>query len=129
MPAARTGSACINAATLALEDAGIPMRYIVISCSAGYLNTTPVLGQLTSSIFGANKLIRLLMFVLPYLELVGLKYVVNHTLLSFPFLSHFDDIVYKAIKLFPYRTLVFTEEKLLEKWLTTACYWRWWLEK
>ncbi|KAK8685525.1 hypothetical protein V6N13_041525 [Hibiscus sabdariffa] len=58
MPAARTGSACINAATLALEDAGIPMRYIVISCSAGYLNTTPVLGQLTSSIFGANKLIR-----------------------------------------------------------------------
>ncbi|KAL6618804.1 hypothetical protein ACP70R_033943 [Stipagrostis hirtigluma subsp. patula] len=32
-----TRSACINAATLALADAGIPMRDIVTSCSAGYL--------------------------------------------------------------------------------------------
>ncbi|WVY93910.1 hypothetical protein V8G54_032998 [Vigna mungo] len=35
-----TRSACINAATLALADAGIPMRDLVTSCSAGYLNST-----------------------------------------------------------------------------------------
>lgn len=40
-----TRSACINAATLALSDAGIPMRDIVTSCSAGYLNGTPLLGS------------------------------------------------------------------------------------
>nr|GMC58337.1 exosome complex component RRP41 homolog [Ipomoea batatas]GMC68517.1 exosome complex component RRP41 homolog [Ipomoea batatas] len=40
-----TRSACINAATLALADAGIPMRDIVTSCSAGYLNSTPLLGK------------------------------------------------------------------------------------
>ena len=39
-----TRSACINAATLALADAGIPMRDLVTSCSAGYLNSTPLLG-------------------------------------------------------------------------------------
>ncbi|KAF9617760.1 hypothetical protein IFM89_038522, partial [Coptis chinensis] len=38
-----TRSACINAATLALADAGIPMRDIVTSCSAGFLNSTPLL--------------------------------------------------------------------------------------
>ncbi|XWS76920.1 hypothetical protein CRYUN_Cryun01aG0218900 [Craigia yunnanensis] len=38
-----TRSACINAATLALADAGIPMRDIVTSCSAGYLNSIPLL--------------------------------------------------------------------------------------
>ncbi|GLT46616.1 hypothetical protein SLA2020_203600 [Shorea laevis] len=38
-----TRSACINAATLALADAGIPMRDIVTSCSAGYLNSTALL--------------------------------------------------------------------------------------
>ncbi|GMP61229.1 hypothetical protein CsSME_00023771 [Camellia sinensis var. sinensis] len=38
-----TRSACINAATLALADAGIPMRDLVTSCSAGYLNSTPLL--------------------------------------------------------------------------------------
>lgn len=41
-----TRSACINAATLALADAGIPMRDLVTSCSAGYLNSTPLLGKL-----------------------------------------------------------------------------------
>lgn len=41
---AGTRSACINAATLALADAGIPMRDLVTSCSAGYLNSTPLLG-------------------------------------------------------------------------------------
>ncbi|KAH0459790.1 hypothetical protein IEQ34_010453 [Dendrobium chrysotoxum] len=40
---ARTRSACINAATLALADAGIPMRDLVTSCSAGYLCSTPLL--------------------------------------------------------------------------------------
>ncbi|KAB2625396.1 exosome complex component RRP41-like [Pyrus ussuriensis x Pyrus communis] len=38
-----TRSACINAATVALSDAGIPMRDLVTSCSAGYLNSTPLL--------------------------------------------------------------------------------------
>nr|XP_017233568.1 PREDICTED: exosome complex component RRP41 homolog [Daucus carota subsp. sativus] len=38
-----TRSACINAATLALADAGIPMHDLVTSCSAGYLNSTPLL--------------------------------------------------------------------------------------
>ncbi|OEL28831.1 Exosome complex component RRP41-like protein [Dichanthelium oligosanthes] len=38
-----TRSACINAATLALANAGIPMRDIVTSCSAGYLCSTPLL--------------------------------------------------------------------------------------
>ncbi|KAM0886122.1 hypothetical protein ACQ4PT_029893 [Festuca glaucescens] len=38
-----TRSACINAATLALADAGIPMKDIVTSCSAGYLCSTPLL--------------------------------------------------------------------------------------
>ncbi|KAK2650130.1 hypothetical protein Ddye_017619 [Dipteronia dyeriana] len=38
-----TRSACINAATLAVADAGIPMCDLVTSCSAGYLNSTPLL--------------------------------------------------------------------------------------
>ncbi|XP_026390437.1 exosome complex component RRP41 homolog [Papaver somniferum] len=38
-----TRPACINAATLALADAGIPMRDLATSCSAGYLNGTPLL--------------------------------------------------------------------------------------
>ncbi|KAI3986592.1 hypothetical protein MKX01_014130 [Papaver californicum] len=33
----------INAATLALAHAGIPMRDLATSCSAGYLNNTPLL--------------------------------------------------------------------------------------
>ncbi|CAI5506886.1 unnamed protein product [Closterium sp. Naga37s-1] len=38
-----TRSACINAATLALCHAGIPMRDLVTSCASGYLNATPLL--------------------------------------------------------------------------------------
>ncbi|KAL0805935.1 hypothetical protein Bca101_098426 [Brassica carinata] len=39
-----TRSACIiNAATLVLADAGVPMRDLSVSCSAGYLNSTPLL--------------------------------------------------------------------------------------
>nr|KYP51342.1 Exosome complex exonuclease RRP41 [Cajanus cajan] len=38
-----TRSTCINAATLALAYAGIPMRPLVTSYSAGYLNSTPLL--------------------------------------------------------------------------------------
>ncbi|KAJ7533225.1 hypothetical protein O6H91_13G038500 [Diphasiastrum complanatum] len=38
-----TRSACINAAALALADAGIPMRDLVASCAAGFLNNTPLL--------------------------------------------------------------------------------------
>eukprot|EP01103_Thecamoeba_quadrilineata_P000805 TRINITY_DN10708_c0_g1_i1.p1 TRINITY_DN10708_c0_g1~~TRINITY_DN10708_c0_g1_i1.p1 ORF type:complete len:248 (-),score=34.87 TRINITY_DN10708_c0_g1_i1:37-780(-) len=36
-------SVAINAATLAIIDAGIPMREIVTSCSAGYIDGTPLL--------------------------------------------------------------------------------------
>ncbi|KAL8138518.1 hypothetical protein V2J09_004519 [Rumex salicifolius] len=38
-----TRAACINAATIALADAGIPMNDLVTCCSAGYLNATPLL--------------------------------------------------------------------------------------
>ncbi|KAG0576565.1 hypothetical protein M758_5G084100 [Ceratodon purpureus] len=38
-----TRAACINAASIALADAGIPMRDLVVSCAAGYLNSTPLL--------------------------------------------------------------------------------------
>ncbi|CAM6103429.1 unnamed protein product [Calypogeia fissa] len=38
-----TRACCINAATLALADAGIPMQDLVASCAAGYLNVTPIL--------------------------------------------------------------------------------------
>ncbi|CAK7348772.1 unnamed protein product [Dovyalis caffra] len=43
MWSAGTRSACINAATLALADAGIPVRDLVTACSDGYLNSTPLL--------------------------------------------------------------------------------------
>jgi exosome complex component RRP41 len=35
--------ACINAAMLALGDAGIPCRDLVAACAAGYLQSTPLL--------------------------------------------------------------------------------------
>ncbi|RKP35518.1 exosome complex exonuclease RRP41 [Dimargaris cristalligena] len=35
--------ACINATTLALIDAGIPMTEYICACSAGYIDETPVL--------------------------------------------------------------------------------------
>eukprot|EP00270_Netrium_digitus_P005346 TRINITY_DN17031_c0_g1_i3.p1 TRINITY_DN17031_c0_g1~~TRINITY_DN17031_c0_g1_i3.p1 ORF type:complete len:235 (-),score=62.80 TRINITY_DN17031_c0_g1_i3:176-880(-) len=38
-----TRSACINAAAMALCDAGVPMRDIVCSVGVGYLNATPLL--------------------------------------------------------------------------------------
>lgn len=38
-----TKAACINAASMALAHAGIPMHNLVVSCGAGYLNTTPLL--------------------------------------------------------------------------------------
>ncbi|KAL6073658.1 Exosome complex component RRP41 [Balamuthia mandrillaris] len=38
-----TRCAAINAATLALIDAGIPMRDFVVSAAAGYINGTPIL--------------------------------------------------------------------------------------
>ncbi|KAL9643228.1 hypothetical protein ABK040_014685 [Willaertia magna] len=37
-----TRSACINAATLALIDAGIPMKDMVVSCAAGFIEGTPL---------------------------------------------------------------------------------------
>eukprot|EP00879_Flechtneria_rotunda_P003558 GHRR01003792.1.p1 GENE.GHRR01003792.1~~GHRR01003792.1.p1 ORF type:complete len:250 (+),score=66.73 GHRR01003792.1:129-878(+) len=38
-----TRCACINAANLALADAGIPMHDMVASCAVGFLQSTPVL--------------------------------------------------------------------------------------
>jgi exosome complex component RRP41 len=38
-----TRCACINAAFLALAAAGVPMRDVVASCAAGYLDSTPLL--------------------------------------------------------------------------------------
>eukprot|EP01080_Neovahlkampfia_damariscottae_P011600 gene11600-4843_t len=38
-----TRCACINAASLALIDAGIPMKDFVVSCAAGYIDNTPIL--------------------------------------------------------------------------------------
>lgn len=35
-------SACVNAATLAVIDAGIPMRDYVCACSAGFVEDTPL---------------------------------------------------------------------------------------
>ena len=37
--------ACINAASLALCHAGVPMHDLVASCAAGFLNSTPILGE------------------------------------------------------------------------------------
>jgi hypothetical protein len=42
-------AACINAATLALVDAGVPMLDVVCACTAGILDKTPVIGELFSS--------------------------------------------------------------------------------
>lgn len=38
-----TRCACINAAFMALADAGIPMRDMVAGCAVGYLQSTPLL--------------------------------------------------------------------------------------
>lgn len=36
---------CVNAATMALIDAGVPMKDFVCACSAGYIEDTPLLGK------------------------------------------------------------------------------------
>lgn len=36
---------CVNAATVALMDAGIPMRDFISACSASYIEDTPILGE------------------------------------------------------------------------------------
>ena len=36
---------CINAATMALIDAGIPMKDFVCACNASYIEDTPVVGN------------------------------------------------------------------------------------
>jgi hypothetical protein len=57
-----TRSACINAATLALADAGIPMRDIVTSCSAGYLCSKPLLGKTPNYFFHIFDKIRIVWY-------------------------------------------------------------------
>lgn len=44
-----TRCAGINAATLAIIDAGIPMSDFVVACAAGYVSETPILGTLIDS--------------------------------------------------------------------------------
>ena len=41
--AAGSGTAAVNAAVLAIVDAGIPMQDTMACCSAGYLDDTPLL--------------------------------------------------------------------------------------
>ena len=55
-------NACINAATLALLNAGVPMRDYVVSCSAGVLDSTPVvdLNHLEDSAGGPDLSVALL---------------------------------------------------------------------
>jgi hypothetical protein len=50
-PCADTVCPCINAATLALIHAGVSMRDFVVSCSAGYLEKTALLGALRRAPF------------------------------------------------------------------------------
>ena len=42
-------AASVNALTLALQNAGIPMRDMVCACSVGLGDTTPLLGSCTAS--------------------------------------------------------------------------------
>lgn len=44
-PLIGNNAVCINAASLALMDAGIGMKDFVCACSAGCLEDTPVLGK------------------------------------------------------------------------------------
>ena len=41
---------CINAATMALIDAGIPMKDFVCACSSSYIEDTPILGNVECTI-------------------------------------------------------------------------------
>jgi len=43
-------SVCVNAATMALIDAGIPMKDFVCACSASYVEDTPILGELHTNV-------------------------------------------------------------------------------
>lgn len=39
-------AACINAVTMALIDAGVPMKDFVCACNAGLIEDTPLVGEL-----------------------------------------------------------------------------------
>ena len=54
--------ACVNAATLALIDAGIPMKDYVCACSAGFVSDTPLMdiSNLEESIGGPEMIVALL---------------------------------------------------------------------
>ena len=39
-------AACINAVTMALIDAGVPMKDFVCACNAGFIDDTPLVGEL-----------------------------------------------------------------------------------
>ncbi len=42
-------STCVNAGTMALVDAGIPLKDLVCACSATYIDDTPIIGKKNSS--------------------------------------------------------------------------------
>ncbi len=44
-------SVCVNAATMALIDAGIPMKDFVCACSASYIEDTPILGEFADAMY------------------------------------------------------------------------------
>ena len=52
---------CINAATMALIDAGIPMIDYVCACSAGCIDKVPVLGNIYISFLLFNSYLNYLM--------------------------------------------------------------------
>ncbi len=62
--------ACVNAATLAIIDAGIPMRDYVCACSAGFISDTPLvdISYLEESLGGPE----MILAVLPKSEQIAL---------------------------------------------------------
>ncbi len=48
-------SVCVNAATMALIDAGIPMRDFVCASSASFIEDTPMLGIYTCALLYMHK--------------------------------------------------------------------------
>ena len=62
--------ACVNAATLAIIDAGIPMRDYICACSAGFISDTPLvdISYLEESLGGPE----MILAVLPKSEQIAL---------------------------------------------------------
>lgn len=60
---------CINAATMALIDAGVPIKDFVCACSAGYIEDTPLLGLTIHTVIDVLFIIHVYLCIdLNYLE-------------------------------------------------------------